>query len=217
MRRSFIHYCLCVVVLFSAPHHACAQQGPSDTIRLGGAVVDGRVYPMIFLAEYECKDKMHNEEERKRINILRSQVYATYSYALTAAAIFKKVHADIDTMDRRRDRKKYMKEVDRQLDAAFKTPLKNLSIDQGHVLISLINRQTGDNCYHVIRELKGGISAVMWQSVGVFFNNNLARNYEPDGRDKDLEMVVRELEASTSYRYQLYLQDEMMKKAVGKK
>jgi hypothetical protein len=197
------------------PAHAQHAEG-NDTIRLGGIIVDGRPYPFVFLPEYELKDRMRNEEERKRLNQLRSRVYATYSYALTAAAIFKKVTADIDTMDRRRDRKKYMKEIDRQLDAAFKQPLKNMSVEQGHVLISLINRQTGDNCYHVIRELKGGVSAVMWQSVGVFFNNNLRRNYDPEGQDKELEMIVRELEASTAYRYQLYLQDELMKK-VSKK
>lgn len=216
MCKWFIYSSLCVLMFLSSGHAFAQQAGVNDTIRLGGAVVDGRTYPYVFLPDFEIKDKMRNEEERKRINLLRNRVYATYSYALTAAAIFKKVQADMDTMDRRRDRKKYMKEIDRQLDVAFKKPLKDMSIEQGHVLIALINRQTGDNCYHVIRELKGGLNAVMWQSVGVFFNNNLRRDYDPEGQDKDLEMVVRELEASTAYRYQLYLQDELMKK-VSKK
>ncbi len=213
MYRSFIYIVLWVSVLSGVSARTCAQQlGINDTIRLGGVIVDGKTYPFVFLPEYEIKDRMRNEQERLRLNQLRSRVYATYSYALTAAAIFKKVKADMDTMDRRRDRKKYMRDIDRQLDAAFKQPLKNMSIEQGHVLISLINRQTGDNCYHVIRELKGGLSAVMWQSVGVFFNNNLRKDYDPEGDDKDTEMIVRELEASTAYRYQLYLQDELMKK-----
>ncbi len=217
MRKSYIYCSLVVALLLMASLQSHAQQAMgNDTIRLGGIIVEGKPYPFVFLPEYELKDRMRNEEERKRLNQLRSRVYNTYSYALTAAAIFKKVKADMDTMDRRRDRKKYMKEIDRQLDAAFKQPLKNMSIEQGHVLISLINRQTGDNCYHVIRELKGGLSAVMWQSVGVFFNNNLRKDYDPTGDDKELEMIVRELEASTAYRYQLYLQDELMKK-VSKK
>lgn len=195
---------------------ASAQQGPYDTIRLGGVIVDGHNYPMVFLDEFTCIDHPRSAEDRKRINLLRAHVYATYSYALTAAAIFKKVNADLEKMPDRKSRKRYLKEMDRQLDAAFKAPLKNMSIDQGHVLIALINRQTGQDCYHVIKELKGGFSAVMWQSVGVLFNNNLNRDYDPEGRDKELEMIVRELEASTAYRYQLYLQDELMKQVKKK-
>ena len=191
--------------------HSFAQS-VNDTIRLGGLEVKGKVYPYVFLDEYTIERQMMDPEERNRINKLRTNVYATYSYALTAAAVFRKVHADLAKIDNRRERKKYLKSMDKQLDKAFKEPLKNLSIDQGHVLIQLINRQTGDNCYDVIKELKGGFSAMMWQGVGVFFNNNLARNYEPDGRDKDIEMVTRELETSAAYAYQLYLQDEMMKK-----
>jgi hypothetical protein len=98
------------------------------------------------------------------------------------------------------------------LDATFKEPLKNLSVDQGHVLVKLINRQTGRNCYSIIRELKGGLNAVLWQSVGVLFNNNLRHEYDPEGKDKELESLVQVLEGSSNYRYQLYLQQEMMKK-----
>lgn len=203
-------------ILMLLANSACAQRGVYDTIRLGGVIVDGHNYPIVFLDEFTCIDHPRSLEERKRLSMLRAHVYATYSYALAAATIFKKVNEDLENMPDRRSRRHYLKDVDRQLDAAFKSPLKNMSIDRGHVLIALINRQTGKDCYHVIKELKGGISAVMWQSVGVLFNNNLNRDYDPKGRDKDIEIIVQELEASTAYRYQLYLQDELMKKVTKK-
>ena len=204
-----------LLLLCGAGRSIAQTRGVNDTIRLGGIVMNGQVYPVVFLDEYTCISKIRNDEDRKRIALLRSRVYAVYPYALAAAAIFKRVNEERDKLDSRRDRKRYLKEVDRQLDAAFKEPLKNMSVEQGHVLISLINRQTGTNCYHVIKDLKGTMSAVMWQGVGVFFNNNLNRDYDPEGRDKELEMVVRELEQSTAYRYQLYLQQELMKKATA--
>jgi uncharacterized protein DUF4294 len=80
------------------------------------------------------------------------------------------------------------------------------------VLIKLIDRQTGQNCYSIIKELKGGFSAMVWQSVGVFFNNNLTRDYDPEGDDKEMEGFIKDLEASNVYRYQLYQQDQMLKK-----
>jgi hypothetical protein len=172
---------------------------------------------MILLDEVETYSTYLNAAERIRRDKLRRDIFVVYPYALTAAAVFNDINANLDQLDRRRDRRKYLKAVDKSLDRTFKEPLKNLSIDQGHVLIKLVNRQTGVNCYHIIKELKGGLSAMMWQSVGVFFNNNLKRNYDPTGDDYELETFVREMEASNAYSYQLSKQNELMKKAKGEK
>jgi hypothetical protein len=204
--------CLCVGMLGAATGNAIAQESKNDTIRLGAITENGRVYPMAFLPEYFKTGLYINGEDRIRRDRLRRDIYVVYPYAITAAAIMKDVNATLDTLERRKDRKRYLKSVDRQLDASFKEPLKNLTIDQGHVLIKLINRQTGKNCYSIIRELKGGFSAVLWQSVGVMFNNNLRRDYDPEDKDKEMETMVQILEASANYRYQLYMQQEMMKK-----
>ena len=194
------------------PQHLRGQDAVNDTIRLGATTEHGQAFPIILLPEFLRTGALVDPEERARRNRLRSDIYTVYPYALTAAAIFKDVNANLDKMDARRDRKKYLKLVDRQLDDVFKKPLKNLTIDQGHVLIKLINRQSGENCYTIIRELKGGFSAVVWQSVGVLFNNNLNKDYDPEGRDKEIEDIVREMEASAAYRYQLYQQEALLRK-----
>ncbi|MCW3123631.1 MAG: hypothetical protein JWQ38_3123 [Flavipsychrobacter sp.] len=188
----------------------------NDTIRLGAITENGKVYPMVLLPEFEKIAAFLDVEERNRRLRLRNDVFITYPYALAAATIFRDVNAQLDTMDRRRDRKKYLKTIDKRLDKIFKDPLKNMSIDQGHVLIKLISRQTGQNCYSIIRQFKGGLSAMVWQSVGVFFNNNLTHEYDPEGRDKEIEALVKDMEASTTYRYQLYQQDAILRKATGK-
>lgn len=203
---------LFVSMLLAATGNAMAQESINDTIRLGAITENGKVFPMAFLPEYFKTGLYINSEDRIRRDRLRRDIYVTYPYAITAAAIMKDVNATLDTLERRKERRRYLKSVDRQLDASFKEPLKNLTIDQGHVLIKLINRQTGKNCYSIIRELKGGFSAVLWQSVGVMFNNNLRRDYDPEDKDKEMENMVEILEASANYRYQLYLQQEMMKK-----
>ncbi|MBE2288489.1 MAG: DUF4294 domain-containing protein [Chitinophagaceae bacterium] len=188
-----------------------AQVGVNDTIRLGAVVENGQTYPMAFLPEFTRTAFYINEEARVRRNILRRDIYIVYPYALTAAAILKDVHTTLDTLERRRDRKKYLRETDRKLDVAFKQPLKNLTVDQGHVLVKLINRQAGQNCYSIIRELRGGFNAVLWQSVGVMFNNNLRKEYDPSGDDAEIEDIVQVLEGSANYRYHLYMQNELMK------
>lgn len=209
-----IHYRL-VLILFSTLFvwaNAGAQASVNDTIRVGAIVENGQVYPMILLPEVTTISQYSDPKERLRRQKLRSDIFTVYPYALTAATVFKEIDDSLDTYDRRHDRKKYLKSVDKNLDATFKEPLKNLTIDQGHILIKLINRQTGQNCYSIIKELKGGFSAMLWQSVGVFFNNNLNKDYDPTGKDKELEELVKEMEASATYRYEIYQQEALLRK-----
>jgi hypothetical protein len=209
---NYIWVFACMLVVPTTRASAQQHLSPNDTIRLGVINQNGADYPMIFLPEFTRTGDFIDQEERNRIKRLRNNIYYVYPYAITAAAILKDVNANLEKMGSRKERKHYLKGIDRQLDASFKQPLKNMSIEQGHVLIKLINRQTGQNCYSIIKELKGGFSAVLWQSVGVLFNNNLRHDYDPEGKDKEIEGIVKEMEASAHYRYQLYQQQELMKK-----
>ena len=201
-----------VCLLLLSGSGVLAQNAQNDTIRLGASIEHGQVFPMILLPEVATYGAIIDAAEKARKNRLRSDIYEVYPYALAAAAVFKEINNNLDNLSERRERKRYLKTMDKQLDHTFKEPLKNLSIDQGHVLIKLVNRQTGQNCYSIIKELKGGFSAVLWQSVGVFFNNNLNRDYDPEGDDKEIEAIVRELEASNAYRYQMYQQQALLQK-----
>ncbi len=201
----------CLMLILTA-QKSSAQSSVNDTIRLGAVIENGKVFPMILMDEFVITDKSFNVETRKHRDRLRTDIYTVYPYAMAAAAIFKEVNENMDKMDGRRDRKKYLKSIDKRLDVAFKEPLKCLSIDQGHVLIKLINRQTGQNCYTIIKELKGGLSAMVWQSVGVFFNNNLVKEYDPEDKDKEVESMVRDLESSNYYKYQVLQQQSLLKK-----
>ena len=210
-RNGSVAAVLVVLALIVSPSRTKAQSG-NDTIRLGAVVENGITSPLIFLPEYLKTGIAIDEEAKKERIRLRNNIYKVYPYALAAAAVLKDVNTNLERQQDRRSRKKYLKEIDRQLDNTFKEPLKNLSVDQGHVLIKLINRQTGQNCYSIIRELKSGFSAMIWQGVGVLFNNNLKHNYDPQGEDSEVEKIVRDMEASAAYSYQLYRQEELMKK-----
>ncbi len=199
-------------VLLVANSQLYAQTSPNDTIRLGAITDNGHTYPSVLMSEVEVKALFMNAEERKKRERLKRDVFTVYPYALAAAVVFREVNKSLDSLPDRRSRKHYLKSIDKKLDGIFKEPLKNLTIDQGHVLIKLIDRQTGEQCYDIIRELKGGLSAMVWQGVGVFFNNNLKHQYDPEGNDKEIELIVREMEASNLYQYQLYQQDQLLKK-----
>lgn len=91
-------------------------------------------------------------------------------------------------------RKKYIKSREAELKKEFTQPLSDLSIYQGKVLMKLINRQTGNNCYEIIKEYKGGVTARVYQTVAFFFNSNLKQPYNAAGEEREMETIVLEVE-----------------------
>jgi hypothetical protein len=92
-------------------------------------------------------------------------------------------------------RKKYTKLVEQQLKKEFGDELKKLSVNQGRLLIKLIDRETGKTTYEVVKDMRGSFSAFMWQSVAVVFNSSLKSDYDPEGDDKAVEAAIRLVEA----------------------
>lgn len=184
-----------------------AQRGNQDTIRLGGIVREqGDTVAMIFLPEVVKTAKLPRKyvRQRQKWDKLRYNVYRVYPYAVIAADILKDIDVELARLEGDEEaRKKYLKSLEKELNRQFKGELEELTISQGQVLVKLINRQTGKNCFSIIQELKGGFSAVVWQSVALLFSNNLKREYDPEGRDKDIELIVQELEAQLYYEYML--------------
>ena len=85
---------------------------------------------------------------------------------------------------------RYMNEVQSMLFKDFEGALHKMTISQGAVLLKLIDRETGQSSYSIIREYKNGIAAGFWQGIAKFFDNDLKSEYDPEGADKDLEQLV---------------------------
>jgi len=125
---------------------------------------------------------------------LRNAVYVTYPYARRAGMVMNDINARISKMPEKEDRKAYIKTREKELRKEFTEPLTNLSIYQGKVLMKLINRQTGNNCYEIIKEYKGGVTARVYQTVAFFFSTSLKQPYDAAGDDKEIESIVQEVE-----------------------
>src|SRR4051794_25733639 len=108
------------VIAWLSTGNALAQDCVNDTIRLGVIIEKGQTYPMIFLPEVEITKQFMDAAQRLKWQRLRSDIYTVYPYALTAATIFRDVTENADKIDGRRDRKKYLKAIDRKLDKVFK-------------------------------------------------------------------------------------------------
>jgi Domain of unknown function (DUF4294) len=98
------------------------------------------------------------------------------------------------TMNSEGERKSYIKSREKDLKREFSDPLTKMSVYQGSILMKLINRQTGNNCYEIIKEYKGGLTARFYQTVAFFFGSSLKQPYDPNGDDQPIEQIVQEVE-----------------------
>ncbi|MFM7672045.1 MAG: DUF4294 domain-containing protein [Bacteroidota bacterium] len=129
---------------------------------------------------------------------LRNAVYVTYPYARIAGSTINDIHKNLQGLTDKKTRKKYLDSREKQLRKEFADPLTNLSVYQGKILMKLINRQTGNNCYDILKEYKGGFNARVYQTVAFFFGGNLKQDWSPtlNATDRDIESIVREIDGA---------------------
>jgi len=201
-RPSFILFCLVFVLAVSG----FAQQQPGLPPQNWGKN-DTVFTSVIYYAEewmpYQQLDmawvtNMTPEEfarYKREYDRLRNAVYVCYPYAKKAGALLNEMTAAMANMKSKKERKAYIKTREKELKAEFTKPLSNLSVYQGRVLMKLINRQTGNNCYEIVKEYRGGVPARMYQTVAFFFGSSLKQDYDlTDATDRQIEQFVHEVD-----------------------
>jgi len=172
------------------------ELGPNDTIMVAAKISDGTLLPARTLeGVWISRPAPPGMRERiEKWTRLRNAVYVTYPYARKAGYVLNDINAKIAKMKEKQDKKTYIKSREQELRKEFTEPLTNLSVYQGKVLMKLINRQTGNNCYEIIKEYKGGLTARVYQTVAFFFSTSLKQPYDAAGDDKEIESIVQEVE-----------------------
>jgi hypothetical protein len=168
----------------------------NDTIWSMVIVYDGDTIPAKTYAAVDIYGAMTRAMRKRNeaMTKLRNAVYVTYPYARKAGIILNDMNAQLAKMNSESKRKDYIKSMERDLKKEFTDPMERLSVYQGKVLMKLINRQTGNNCYDIIKEYRGGFSARVWQTVAFFFGSSLKQTYDAQGEDHDVEVIVQEVE-----------------------
>lgn len=192
--KSYIVVIVIALVHVFTSEKSYAQYGPNDTIRTEAIIINGDTIPLFWLPAVEYGQFVGTPARRKEIDRLRAKIFKVYPYAIEVKNILNKIDYDLGTNTRKRDRKKYLAALDAELNKRYKDELKELSTSEGQILVKLINRETGRDVYSLIKELKGGFNARMYQTAFKFFDNNLKMQYDPFGADKDIELIVQDFE-----------------------
>jgi hypothetical protein len=186
----------CLLITLSSSSASAQKTGALDTISTQAIVYNGDTIPykvleFVFLYSKITEAQMN---AAAKYNRLRNAVYVTYPYARRAGIVMNDINAKLTNVSDKQARKKYIQSREKELKKEFSDPLTNLSVYQGKVLMKLINRETGNNCYEIIKEYKGGVTARMYQTVAFFFSSNLKQSYDAGGDDVVIEKFVKEVQ-----------------------
>ncbi len=188
---------LFITAFFSAKNeHAFAQQVTNDTIVSVAVIYEGDTIEAKTLQDLLIRS-WYNEAQmsaKAKWTRLRNAVYVTYPYARRAGQVINALNAQLANIADKDARAKIIKSQEKQLKKQFTEPLTNLSVYQGKVLMKLINRETGNNCYELIKEYKGGFTAGFYQTLAFFVGSSLKQPYDKNGNDKEIEKIVQDVE-----------------------
>lgn len=131
------------------------------------------------------KLKFDSKEDRKRYLILRRKTIKVYPYAKLAAERLESLNDRLASMERRRDKKRYAKIIQKYIEDEFSAELKKLTRTEGQILIKLIHRQTGKTAFQLIKELRNGWRAFWFNNTASLFDISLKREFVPETDKED--------------------------------
>jgi len=151
----------------------------SDYIRIeGDTIVKGSIglNEVLLLP----KRPFNNSQEIRKYLILKRKTLKVYPYSVMASKRLKSLNSRLLIIKTKRERRRYTKMVQKFLEDELTPELSKLTKSEGQILIKLIYRQTGVTTYNLVKNLRNGIKAFLYNTTARFFDLNLKTKFQPE-------------------------------------
>lgn len=184
-----------LVVLFVLAFTRTNAQKPAelDSMHLYPAtVINGDTLANVLIREVVVfpQRKFATKKDYRNYRRLIHNLKVVYPYAQIAKYKIAEMDVIYSDLPNDKERKQYINVVEKELRNEFEDQLVKMTISQGRLLIKLIDREVGRTSYAVIRDLKGGFSAVFWQTIARIFGSSLKTEFDEAGDDKLLNELI---------------------------
>lgn len=183
--------------------------GQIDTISQRNDTLPGRSYLLqkverngVILPEVEIKEvtvyarpRLARKSDFRRYERLVYNLKRVYPYALLVRNRLFQVNEEMRNIKTDKERKSYMRKVEKNVFEEYEDDMRDMTITQGRLLIKLIDRETQNTSYTLIKDYRGKLSAIFWQGIARIFGTNLKEEYDPFGDDAIIESIILEIEA----------------------
>jgi hypothetical protein len=190
----FAHIFIFLIVIQGAFAQSFNQSGVKDSTYHSAKKIGEDTVAMVQLREVVIPNARNRRAYYKRLKKLTKNVVKVYPYAKLTGDILAECETELDKIEDERIRERFMDEVEDDLKAEFEGELKKLTYSQGRLLIKLIDRETGETSYELIKKLKGGFSAFMWQGLARLFGSDLKSEFDAAEEDFMIDLIVKKIE-----------------------
>lgn len=160
-----------------------------DTCRLT-YIRDVYVYPPL-----RFKNRKQEEFYWRTVRDVRK----TLPYAKLAFSTLCETYEYIQTIPDKKTRERHLKTLESDIFEQYKPVVKNMTRSQGKMLLKLINRETNQTSYNIVKAFLGSFRAGFWQTFGRFFGMNMKSGFNPEKNKEDaiIERVATLVEQGT--------------------
>ena len=145
------------------------------------------------------RERFRNKSEEKFYWKTVRDVKKTLPYAKLISSTLLETYEYIDTYQNEKQKRAYLKRFEKELFDQYKPQMKKLTKNQGKMLIKLINRETNQSSYSILKAFLGTFRAGFWQTFSKFFGASLKEGYHPNKYKKDamIERICVRVEQGT--------------------
>jgi len=182
-------YIIYIALFFTAAISAQEEPVKQDSTVVQYMIIEGDSIPVTSVELNEVlvlpNLKFTDRDARIRYIILRRKTLKVYPYAKLAAERLETLQKRLDGLERKRDKKRYSKIIQKYIENEFSAELKKLTKTEGQILVKLIHRQTGKTTFELIKELRSGWRAFWFNNTASLFDISLKREFSPINEEED--------------------------------
>ncbi len=131
------------------------------------------------------KLKFKTTYDRRYYFWFRKKVLKAYPYAKLGTERLAVLNERLSKIKSKRQKRKYTKLIQKYMEGEFTIQLKKLTRMEGRILIKLIDRQTGDTAFHLVKNLRSGWKAFWYNTTANIFKLSLKDIYDPVNNKED--------------------------------
>lgn len=143
-------------------------------------------YPITVFPKEKFKNKKDEEFYWRTVR----DVKKTLPYAKLICSTLLETYEYLETYPTKKEKDEYLKQFEKEIFNQYKPVMKKMTKSQGKMLIKLINRETNQSSYNIVKAFLGSFRAGFWNTFGRFFGVNMKTGYEPE-KNKDDAMIER--------------------------
>ena len=141
-------------------------------------------------------ERFRNKKEERFYWRTVRDVRKTLPYAKLICSTLRETYEYLETFPTEKEKQDYLKQFEKEIFNQYKPVMKTFTRSQGKMLVKLINRETNQKSYGIIKAFLGTFRASFYQAFGRLFNVNLKADWHPatDETDAMIDRIATRIE-----------------------